>query len=131
MSMSDPIADMLTRIRNGLSAGKSTITMPSSKAKTAIAKVRADEGVVTGYELTDIEKKPTLNVILKYYRGEPVIEELTRVSKPGWRVYRGADELPSANCGLGIVVISTSRGLMTDKQARTEGLGGEVLWRVC
>ena len=131
MSMSDPIADMLTRIRNGLSAGKSTITMPSSKAKTAIAKVLADEGFVTGYELTDTEKKPTLNVTLKYYRGEPVIEELTRVSKPGWRVYCGADELPSANGGLGIVVISTSRGLMTDKQARTEGLGGEVLCRVC
>ena len=84
MSMSDPIADMLTRIRNGLSAGKPTITMPSSKAKTAIAKVLADEGFVTGWELTEVDNKATLNVTLKYYRGEPVIEELTRVSKPGW-----------------------------------------------
>ena len=131
MSMSDPIADMLTRIRNGLSANKPMVAMPSSKVKTAIARLLTDEGFVGGYEVVDVEHKPMLNVALKYYQGEPVIEELTRVSRPGWRVYSGVNDLPAPNGGLGITVISTSRGLMTDQQARSAGLGGEVVCRVC
>ncbi len=127
MSMTDPIADMLTRIRNALSAGKLTVTMPSSKKKVAIAKLLMEEGYIAGVNTQDIDGKPVLEVVLKYYEGKPVIDMIKRVSRPGLRIYKGKDELPSVMNGLGVAVVSTSKGLMTDRAARKAGHGGEVI----
>ncbi|MCF6337544.1 SSU ribosomal protein S8p (S15Ae) [hydrothermal vent metagenome] len=127
MSMTDPIADMLTRIRNALSAGKLTVTMPSSTKKIAIANLLVKEGYITGVNTQDIDGKPVLEVALKYYEGKPVIDMIKRVSRPGLRVYKGKDELPSVMNGLGVAVVSTSKGLMTDRAARKAGHGGEVI----
>ncbi|MES9900866.1 MAG: 30S ribosomal protein S8 [Sedimenticola sp.] len=126
MSMSDPIADMLTRIRNGQQVAKVAVSMPSSKQKSAIAQLLLDEGYINGFSSTD-DAKSTLNVELKYFQGKPVIELIQRVSRPGLRVYKGAKELPKVRGGLGIAVISTSKGLMSDRAARVAGHGGEVL----
>ena len=124
--MTDPIADMLTRIRNAQSAGKVDVTMPSSKAKLAIAGVMKEEGYITDFGVGS-EAKPNMTVTLKYYQGSPVIDEMKRVSRPGLRIYKNKDELPKVLNGLGIAIISTSAGVMTDKKARTEGRGGEVI----
>ncbi len=125
--MSDPIADLLTRIRNGQARGKITIRMPSSKQKKAIAALLKDEGYVTDFAEREVEGKQELELRLKYFRGKPVIEELKRVSRPGLRIYRGRDELPRVWGGLGIAIVSTSRGLMTDRAARDAGHGGEII----
>lgn len=130
MSMSDPIADMLTRIRNGQSADKATVQMPSSKGKVAIAKVLKDEGYITGYSVDDNAGKPVLNIDLKYYQGQPVIDEIKRVSRPGLRIYKNKDELPRIQNGLGIAIVSTSKGVMTDREARAANQGGEVICTV-
>lgn len=127
MSMTDPIADMLTRIRNGLSAGKAEVRMPSSKLKKAIANVLKDEGYIHDFAVQDIDGKPQLTVALKYYQGRPVIARLDRVSRPGLRVYKSKDDLPKVDGGLGVAIISTSAGLMSDRAARSAGHGGEVL----
>jgi len=127
MSMTDPIADLLTRIRNGQTSGKTEINVPTSKVKIAIAKVLKDEGYIEDFTATELEGKPSLAVQLKYYQGRPVIDRLERVSRPGLRVYRGKDELPSILGGLGIAIVSTSQGVMTDRQARASGHGGEVI----
>ncbi len=127
MSMHDPIADMLTRIRNGQRAGKQSVFMPSSKLKEAIAKVLKEEGYIESYTVENRESKPTLTVELKYYAGEPVIELIKRVSRPGLRVYRGTKDIPSVMNGLGIVIMSTSQGVMTDRKARANDIGGELL----
>jgi len=124
--MTDPIADMLTRIRNGQSAGKADVTMPSSKAKLAIASVMKEEGYITDFAVNS-DAKPNMTVTLKYYQGSPVIDEMKRVSRPGLRIYKNKDELPKVLNGLGIAIISTSAGVMTDKKARSEGRGGEVI----
>lgn len=128
--MTDPIADMLTRIRNAQKAEKISLSMPGSKIKSAIAQVLVDEGYVLGFENGTEDGKPTLTIQLKYFEGEPVISELQRVSKPGLRVYKGAEELPQVNGGLGIAIISTNKGIMTDRAARAAGVGGEVLCSV-
>ena len=130
MSMSDPIADMLTRIRNGQSADKTSVTMPSSTGKIAIANVLKNEGFIAGYSVDENAGKPLLNVELKYYQGKSVIEKIQRVSRPGLRVYKSKDELPKIQNGLGIAIISTSKGVMTDSQARAAEQGGEVLCTV-
>lgn len=130
MSMTDPIADMLTRVRNGLSANKMEVSMPSSKVKLSIAQVLKDEGYVGDFAVQDIDGKPVLKVTLRYYQGQPVIERVKRVSRPGLRVYKGKDELPTVMGGLGVAVVSTSAGVMTDRAARKAGLGGEVLCTV-
>lgn len=127
MSMTDPVADMLTRIRNGLSAQKQEVAMPSSKLKANIAKLLKDEGYISDYSVDSADGKPVLKVALKYYQGKPVIEMLQRVSRPGLRQYKGKDELPKVRGGLGIAIVSTSAGLMTDRAARKAGHGGEVL----
>ena len=127
MSMSDPIADMLTRIRNAQMAEKVTVAMPSSKLKVALAKVLQDEGYVEGYKVTGEAGKPTLEIGLRYYADRPVIEKLQRVSRPGLRVYKGSESIPQVMNGLGIAIVSTSKGLMTDRKARANGIGGEVL----
>ena len=127
MSMTDPIADMLTRIRNALAAGKLVVAMPSSKQKVAIANLLKEEGYVNESSVQDIDGKPVLEISLKYYEGKPVIDMVKRVSRPGLRVYKGKDDLPNVINGLGIAVISTSNGLMTDRAARKAGHGGEVL----
>jgi len=127
--MSDPIADMLTRVRNAQAASKADVTMPSSKLKLAIAKVLLDEGYIAGFTADDAAK-PTLTVSLKYYQGRPVIEELKRVSRPGLRIYKNKDELPKILNGLGIAIVSTSAGVMTDRQARETGRGGEIICTV-
>jgi small subunit ribosomal protein S8 len=127
MSMTDPIADFLTRIRNGQTSGKTEINVPTSKVKIAIAKVLKDEGYIDDFTATELEGKPSLAVQLKYYQGRPVIDRLERVSRPGLRVYKGKDELPSILGGLGIAIVSTSQGVMTDRQARASGHGGEVI----
>ena len=127
MSMSDPVADMLTRIRNGQGVGKTFVEMPSSKLKVAIAQVLKDEGYIDGFSVGGSEKKPVLHIDLKYYAGSPVIERIERVSKPGLRVYRGKSDIPRVLDGLGVAILSTSRGVMTDRKARTSGVGGEVL----
>lgn len=124
--MTDPISDMLTRIRNAQSAGKIDVTMPSSKAKLAIADVMKEEGYITDYAVAT-QTRPELTITLKYYQGSPVIEELKRVSRPGLRIYKNKDELPKVLNGLGVAIISTSAGVMTDKKAREEGRGGEVI----
>lgn len=126
MSMTDPISDMLTRVRNGQSAGKVEVTMPSSRLKVNIARVLKEEGYIEDYRVLS-DAKPMLAVCLKYYEGGPVIEEIRRASRPGLRMYRGKGGLPRIRGGLGIAVISTSRGVMTDKAARAIGEGGEVL----
>jgi small subunit ribosomal protein S8 len=125
--MSDPIADMLTRIRNGQQAQKQSVSMPSSKLKVAIAKVLQDEGYIDGYAVRDAEGKAQLDVELKYYAGRPVIERIERVSRPGLRVYKGSDELPRVMNGLGVAIVSTPRGVMTDRAARAGRVGGEVI----
>jgi small subunit ribosomal protein S8 len=127
--MTDPIADMLTRVRNAQSAAKFDVTMPSSKLKMAIAKVLQDEGYITGFS-SDGAVKPTLTISLKYYEGRPVIDELKRVSRPGLRIYKNKHELPKILNGLGIAIVSTSAGVMTDREARTSGRGGEILCTV-
>lgn len=130
MSMQDPIADMLTRIRNAQMAEKKTVGIPSSGKKVAIAKVLADEGYITSYNVVDNEGKAELVVELKYFEGKPVIETINRVSRPGLRIYKGAQELPKVNGGLGVAIISTSKGLMTDRAARAQGVGGEIICNV-
>ena len=127
MSMTDPIADMLTRIRNALAAGKLVVAMPSSKQKIAIANLLKEEGYVNDSSVQDIDGKPVLEISLKYYEGKPVIDMVKRVSRPGLRIYKGKDDLPNVINGLGIAVISTSNGLMTDRAARKAGHGGEVI----
>ncbi len=130
MSMSDPIADMLTRIRNGLRARKVSVEMPTSKSKTAIAGVLKEEGYITGFSVHGEGAKKTLEVQLKYFQGEPVIEELERISKPSRRVYVNTDEMISVRNGLGVALISTSKGVLTDKAAREQRVGGEVICTV-
>ena len=127
MSMTDPIADLLTRIRNGQSSGKTEVNVPTSKVKIAIAKVLKDEGYIEDFTATELDGKPNLLVQLKYHQGRPVIDRLERVSRPGLRVYKGKDELPKILGGLGIAIVSTSQGVMSDRQARAAGHGGEVL----
>ena len=127
MSMTDPIADMLVRIRNAAAVGKPTVTMPSSKIKAAIAGVLKDEGYVADFRVTENGAKASLEIVLKYFEGKPVIERMQRVSRSGLRQYRGKDALPKVLGGLGIAIISTSKGIMTDAQARQQGVGGEVL----
>ena len=130
MSMTDPIADMLTRIRNGQKARKLSVSMPASKEKEAIASVLKDEGYVTGFETSGEGAARSLSVELKYFEGAPVIETVKRISKPGLRVYRGKEELPKVLGGLGIAIVSTSAGVMSDRQAREKGVGGEVICTV-
>ena len=126
MSMSDPIADMLTRIRNAQASEKVTVAMPASKLKAAIAKVLKDEGYIDDFKLEE-GVKPQLEIALKYYAGRPVIEKIERVSRPGMRIYKGTKDIPQVMNGLGIAIVSTSKGVMTDRKARATGLGGEVL----
>ena len=125
--MTDPIADMLTRIRNGQRAGKVAVSMPSSKLKQSIAGVLKDEGYVAGFQVNEEAGKPTMSVDLKYYDGQPVIDMLKRISRPGLRIYKASDELPRVQNGLGIAIVSTSKGVMSDRAARAAGEGGEVL----
>lgn len=127
MSMSDPIADLLTRIRNAHAMDKASLSMPSSKVKAAIAQVLKDEGYISDCSVEDLEGKPTLTIKLKYFQGRPVIDKLSRASKPGLRVYKGKGELPRIDGGLGVAIVSTSKGVMTDRAARAMGEGGEVL----
>ncbi len=127
MSMSDPIADMLTRIRNAQLAEKLSVAMPSSRVKASIAQVLKDEGYIDDFKVREEDGKPTLELALKYYAGEPVIEKIERVSRPGLRIYKGRDDLPKIMNGLGIAIVSTSKGVMTDRKARATGIGGEVL----
>jgi len=126
MSMSDPIADMLTRIRNAEAVRKKQVEMPASTVRAGIANLLKEEGYITDYSLSE-GVKPVLTIILKYYEGKPVISQLKRVSRPGLRIYKAKDKLPQVLGGLGVAIISTSKGLMTDRQARIEGHGGEVL----
>ena len=127
MSMSDPIADMLTRIRNAQAVEKVAVSMPSSKVKVAIAQVLKDEGYIEDFAVRGEAAKPELELQLKYYAGRPVIERIERVSKPGLRIYKGAQDLPRVMNGLGVAIVSTSSGVMTDRKARAQGVGGEVL----
>lgn len=127
MTMTDPISDLLTRIRNGQMVGKVQVTMPSSKAKQSIAKVLKAEGYIADFEVQNADNKPELVITLKYYEGKPVIDRIERVSRPGLRIYKGKDELPKVLGGLGIAIISTSQGVMSDRAARAAGRGGEVL----
>jgi Ribosomal protein S8 len=127
MSMSDPIADMLTRIRNAQQVDKPTVTMPSSKLKVSIAQVLRDEGYIEGFEVKGDPAKPELEITLKYYAGRPVIERIERVSRPGLRIYKGRSNIPQVMNGLGVAIVSTSRGVMTDRKARATGVGGEIL----
>ena len=127
MSMSDPIADMLVRIRNAQMVGHTEVAMPASKIKASIAQVLKDEGYIEDFALREEGPKKQLRIGLKYYAGRPVIERLERVSKPGLRVYRGRDDIPRIMNGLGVAILSTSRGVMTDRKARADGVGGEIL----
>jgi small subunit ribosomal protein S8 len=127
MSMSDPISDMLTRIRNAQMVGHTEVSMPASGLKAAIAQVLKDEGYIEDFALREAGAKKELRIGLKYYAGQPVIERLERVSKPGLRVYKGRDDIPRVMNGLGVAILSTSRGVMTDRKARADGVGGEVL----
>ena len=127
MSMSDPISDMLTRIRNGQMVDKNEVVMPSSKLKVAIATVLQDEGYISGFEVIANEGKRELHIGLKYYDGRPVIERIERVYRPGLRIYKSCDAIPQVMNGLGIAIVSTPKGVMTDRKARAEGIGGEVL----
>lgn len=126
MSMHDPISDMLTRIRNAQRANKVAVAMPSSKLKCAIAKVLKEEGYIEDFAVS-VDAKPVLEIQLKYYAGRPVIEQIKRVSRPGLRVYKGSDEIPTVMNGLGVAIVSTSKGVMTDRKARAAGIGGELL----
>jgi small subunit ribosomal protein S8 len=125
--MTDPIADLLTRIRNGQAARKMEVSMPSSKLKCAIANVLKDEGYISDYSTSDEDGKAVLTVTLKYHNGTPVIEMIKRSSRPGLRLYKGKDEIPSIQNGLGVAIVSTSKGVMSDRQARAAGEGGEIL----
>jgi small subunit ribosomal protein S8 len=127
MSMSDPIADMLTRIRNAQATDKATVAVPASKVKKAIAQVLKDEGYIEDYAVRDNEGKPVIEIGLKYYAGKPVIEKIERVSRPGLRIYKGREDIPRVMNGLGVAIVSTSKGVMTDRRARETGIGGEVL----
>ena len=127
MSMSDPIADMLTRIRNAQMVEKSVVTMPSSKLKVAIAQVLKDEGYIDGFQVRSEGGKTELQIALKYYAGRPVIERIERVSRPGLRIYKGRDAIPQVMNGLGVAIVTTPKGVMTDRKARATGVGGEVL----
>ncbi|MDO8789418.1 MAG: 30S ribosomal protein S8 [Sulfuritalea sp.] len=127
MSMTDPVADMLTRIRNAQMAEKLSVSMPSSKLKVAIAGVLKDEGYIDDFAIRENGAKPELDIALKYYAGHPVIERIERVSKPGLRVYKGKDDLPRVMNGLGVAIVSTPKGVMTDRRARAGNMGGEVL----
>ena len=127
MSMSDPIADMLTRIRNAQATEKVSVAMPNSKVKVAIAEVLKSEGYIEDFAVRSNEGKATLEIALKYYGGKPVIEKIERVSRPGLRVYKGRQDIPPVMNGLGVAIVSTSRGVMTDRRARETGVGGEVL----
>ncbi|AOW12102.1 30S ribosomal protein S8 [Hydrogenophaga crassostreae] len=127
MSMSDPIADMLTRIRNAQMVEKTIVSMPASKVKTAIAQVLKDEGYIDGYQIKSADGKNELEISLKYYAGRPVIERIERVSRPGLRVYRGRNAIPQVQNGLGVAIVTTPQGVMTDRKARATGVGGEVL----
>lgn len=129
MSMSDPIADLLTRIRNAQRAGHRTVTLPSSTQKTAICRVLQTEGYIGSFQV-DGDVKPLITIVLRYHQGGPVIEELNRVSRPGLRIYKSSDDLPKVRGGLGIAIVSTDRGVMTDRAARQAGVGGEVLCTV-
>lgn len=131
MSMTDPIADMLTRIRNGQAAGKKLVKQPSSKLKVAIAKVLKEEGYIVDYSVETVGNHAEMTIVLKYYRGAPVIENIKRISRPGLRIYKSKDELPKVLGGLGIAIVSTSNGVMTDRAARAIGHGGEVICTVC
>ncbi len=126
MSMSDPVADMLTRIRNGQAAAKADVTMPASNMKKAIAKVLQEEGYIKDFSVSE-GAKPELTVTLKYFEGKPVIDMIKRVSRPGLRIFKSNDELPKVLNGLGVAIVSTSKGLMTDRAARSAGIGGEVI----
>ncbi len=128
--MTDPIADMLTRIRNALSAGKLNVNMPDSKQKRAIAQVLKDEGFIADFAQAEADAKPVLNIDLKYYEGKPVIENIKRISRPGLRIYKGKNDLPKVMGGLGVAIVSTSKGLMSDRAARKAGFGGEILCTV-
>lgn len=130
MSMQDPIADMLSRIRNAQARAKATVKMPSSTRKLAIARVLKDEGYIVGFKVAAEDGKPVLEITLKYFEGKPVIAEIDRVSRSGLRRYAGKDELPKVRGGLGIAIVSTSKGVMTDRAARAAGIGGEVLCTV-
>ena len=125
--MQDPIADMLTRIRNGQDVNKLVVDMPASKQKLAIAQVLKQEGYIKDFSVTDVSGKPQLSIVLKYHDGKPVIESLERVSRPGLRIYKRKDQLPSVRGGLGVAIVSTPHGVMTDRAARASGYGGEVL----
>jgi small subunit ribosomal protein S8 len=127
MSMSDPIADMLTRIRNAQAVDKAVVTMPSSKLKVAIAQVLKDEGYIDGFSVRGEGGKHELDIALKYYAGRPVIERIERVSRPGLRIYKGRDSIPQVMNGLGVAIVTTPKGVMTDRKARQSGVGGEVL----
>ena len=127
MSMSDPISDLLTRIRNAQMVSKATVTVPSSKVKVAIAQVLNDEGYIDGYAVKGEGAKPELEIALKYYAGKPVIEKIERVSRPGLRVYKGRHDIPNVMNGLGVAIVTTPQGVMTDRKARQAGIGGEVL----
>lgn len=129
MSMQDTLADMFTRLRNGHMAAKVAVSMPSSKQKVAIAEVLKNEGYITAYNVEG-DVKPVLNIELKYFEGKPVIEEIKRVSRPGLRIYKGVSELPKVAGGLGVAIVSTSKGLMSDRAARAAGIGGEVICTV-
>jgi small subunit ribosomal protein S8 len=128
--MTDPVADMLTRIRNAQSAKKSDVTMPSSKVKLSIADVLKNEGYIATYNVSDVDGKPVLSIALKYFDGKPVISKINRVSRPGLRVYKSAKDLPKVIGGLGVAIVSTSKGVMADRKARELGQGGEVLCSV-
>ncbi|TAL76103.1 MAG: 30S ribosomal protein S8 [Burkholderiaceae bacterium] len=127
MSMSDPIADMLTRVRNAQQVSKTSVSMPSSKLKVAIATVLKDEGYIDSFQVVGETAKPVLEITLKYYAGRPVIERIDRVSRPGLRIYKGSKAIPQVMNGLGVAIVSTPRGVMTDRKARATGVGGEVL----
>lgn len=127
MSMSDPIADMLTRIRNAQMVNKTNVAMPSSKVKASIATVLKDEGYIEDFAVNDVEGKKVLDIELKYYAGKPVIETIQRISKPGLRIYKGSQEIPKVMNGLGVTILSTSQGVMTDRKAQAAGIGGELL----
>lgn len=131
MCMTDPVADMLTRIRNGQSAGKKSVKQPSSKLKISLATVLRDEGYIMGFTTEKVGSFTELTILLKYYNGLPVIEKLQRISRPGLRIYKSKNDLPKVLGGLGIAIISTSNGVMTDKVARLSGYGGEVVCIVC
>jgi small subunit ribosomal protein S8 len=128
--MQDPLADMLTRIRNAQARAKSTVSMPSSKLKVAVAKVLQEEGYIEGYEASEEDGKASLSIQLKYFQGKPVIAEIDRASRPGLRFYAGKEELPKVRGGLGVAIVTTSKGVMTDRAAREAGVGGEVLCTV-